>query len=243
MSSSQEIINPTFSEKTLTIPGYVLPQDVNYIQMWFKNFDIATVKSVEYHDHEEPEYNAEDKPYFGYVIIEIDEWYDNACSRNFYEKIKNLDCKIVYDDPDYWEVEFYDYDKYYKNSHPQSESLQISLPEDDSTTNKDEDENIDNEQSSCSSVESDYEEEEDDIEKDPDYVYQDTDDELDINYEYNYQLTYYQNFDKKKSKTKKQKCNHNTDNDEVYKNKNYMKRNKRKDFNNVWARRLRQKHA
>lgn len=105
---AQENNNMLYSIKTLTIPDYVLPMDVPKIINWFDYYNIANVKNVDIREHPEPEYYVEDKPYYGYAVIEIDEWYKNNSSLTFYEYLASGSAKMVYDDPYYWVVEFYE---------------------------------------------------------------------------------------------------------------------------------------
>ena len=89
--------------------------------------------------------------------------------------------------------------------------------------------------------EEEVEEEFDDIKKDPSYEYEDDDTPDDYYYEH------VKDFKKSFKKIVKSKTNSsNTSNTTslecvVVKNKNYLKRNKKKPFNNTWTRRLRQK--
>lgn len=102
-----------FQETKLVIPDFVSPLDIDTIHKWFETFNIAKVENVEFFEHEEPEYYVEDtKNFYGYAVIYIQEWYDNQGSRNFYQDIVNCDCKMIYDDPCYWTLEFYDYSLY-----------------------------------------------------------------------------------------------------------------------------------
>ena len=105
---AQENNNMLYSIKTLTIPDYVLPMDVPKIINWFDYYNIANVKNVDFREHPEPEYYVEDKPYYGYAVIEIDKWYKNNSSLTFYEYLASGSAKMVYDDPYYWVVEFYE---------------------------------------------------------------------------------------------------------------------------------------
>lgn len=105
---AQENNNMLYSIKILTIPDFVLPMDIPKIINWFDYYNIANVKNVEFREHPEPEYYVEDKPYYGYAVIEIDEWYKNNSSRTFYEYLASGSAKMVYDDPYYWVVEFYE---------------------------------------------------------------------------------------------------------------------------------------
>ena len=54
------------------------------------------------------EYYVEDKPFYGYAVIEIREWYKNNGSLSFYENLISGNAKMVYEDPEYWDVEFYE---------------------------------------------------------------------------------------------------------------------------------------
>ena len=105
---AQENNNMLYSIKILTIPDFVLPMDIPKIINWFDYYNIANVKNVEFREHPEPEYYVEDKPYYGYAVIEIDEWYKNNSSLTFYEYLASGSAKMVYDDPYYWVVEFYE---------------------------------------------------------------------------------------------------------------------------------------
>ena len=71
----------------LIIEDYVTPLDVPKILDWFNNNSIAEIKDITYHKHEEPEYYVEDKPIYGYVLIEIDKWYDNDYSNYIYNHL------------------------------------------------------------------------------------------------------------------------------------------------------------
>ena len=173
--------------------------DVENIRNWFEKYDIATVNNVTFHLHEEPEYYVEDKnDYYGYAIIEIDEWLNNTCACNFYENIYNLNGKMVFDDPYYWEIEFYDYTKHKNHSYYDTNTYDYSndnydVPNSPTSSEKD----------MCTTeyLESEEEEEsedyyDDDDEKDVDYVYTSTDEEEDYEYEYNL----YKKFDKSKGR-------------------------------------------
>ena len=91
-------------------------------------------------------------------------------------------------------------------------------------------------------------EEDNDDFRDEDYQFEETDEEEDLKYEY---LKSKRNKMQKKSNTKSKEnkskqTNVNTENNTleeliVKKNKNYVKRDKRKSYKNVWSRRLRQK--
>lgn len=240
-----------FSNKMLYIPDYVTSEDIDIIVNYFEDFEIAKVKDVKVYEHPEPEYHAgdTDKYTYGYAIIEIDYYYDNTCARNFYSKIENRNCYIIYDDPFYWELEFSPY-------HTTSIEETSLFNNHDTTSNEIIDNNSSTYDSENESSSEYYSGDEQDDAKDLDYKYEDED--LDSE-EYNYEFSCYKKFDnatKKKLNAKKRKFN-----DDLIKvresldaikekqdklqslliNKNYMKKNKRKDYKNVWTRRLRQK--
>jgi hypothetical protein len=237
--------HPIFSEKILMIPDYVLPRDVPAIYNYFKTFNIADILSVEYRDHEEEEYWVEDKPFYGYALIEVNNWYNNTGAVNFYKSIFDKKCKMVYDDPFYWELTFYNNFVRSFNSPNNIENDYFNLEQENSPEELNNEHQHEHEHVDDDDYDDNYEEyysgdEKDDV-KDENYEYCDTDDEEDKPYEYEY---LYSKFDKKVTLKKKPKTN-NDNNDkkitELLTSKNYMKRNKRKDFKNVWVRRLRQK--
>jgi hypothetical protein len=95
-----------FSKKMLYIPDYVVYEDIPKIIKYFEDFNIAKVKAVQVYPHYEPEYYVEDNYNYGYALIEIDYYYYNRGSCNFYKAIENNKGLMVYDDPLYWEVQF-----------------------------------------------------------------------------------------------------------------------------------------
>tara|TARA_B110000211_G_C14046789_1_gene539360 strand:- start:668 stop:1393 length:726 start_codon:yes stop_codon:yes gene_type:complete len=97
-----------YKNMVLTIPDLVLPTDIPRIIDWFLYYNIADISDVSILRHPEPEYYADDRTLYGYAVIEIKEWYNNKGSRNFYKNIVSGTAKMVYDDPQYWEVEFYE---------------------------------------------------------------------------------------------------------------------------------------
>ena len=97
-----------FSNKFLYIPDYVVYEDIPTIINYFDYYNIAKVKNVETHKHNETEYLTEDNSNinYGFAIIEIDYYYNNQGARNFYSSIENSKGLMVYDDPNSWEVQF-----------------------------------------------------------------------------------------------------------------------------------------
>ena len=92
-----------------TITDLVLPEDIPTIINWFDYNGIANVKDVNVYKHSDSECNVNYRPiYYGYAVIEISEWYKNNISKSFYESLIARSGKIVYDEPEYWDVEFYE---------------------------------------------------------------------------------------------------------------------------------------
>ena len=96
-----------YKNMVLSIPDSVLPTDIPRIIDWFLYYNIADISDVSIRRHPEEEYYVEDRTLYGYAVIEIKEWYNNNGSRNFYNNIVSGTAKMVYDDPQYWDVEFY----------------------------------------------------------------------------------------------------------------------------------------
>ena len=61
----------TMQNMVLTIPDYVTPMDIPKVYNYFEYYNIAEIKNVLYFDHPEEEYYCEDKPFYGFMIIEI----------------------------------------------------------------------------------------------------------------------------------------------------------------------------
>ena len=229
-----------FQEKTLIIPDYVLPLDIERIHKWFEKHDIAIVEKVTFHLHEEPEYYIEyHKDYYGYAVIEINHWCTNDGAYTFYDNIFHKQCKMVFDASCYWDVEFYDYNQYNTDNHKNDSASPREYQKRDEYDNKSYDDQSNNEASPRECLVSKYD---NNINDDKDYLYESTDDEDDYTYEYKI----YSNLDKKSSLGKKQRTRYTEeeeiDNVVVVINKNYKKRDRQKEFKNVWARRLRDKY-
>ena len=98
-----------FSNKTLMIPDLITKNDIPKVYNYFDYFDIAKLNNVTYYDHNEEEFYSDDKSHYGYVIIEVEEWNNNNNStKYFYEAICENKGKMIYEDPYYWNVLFYD---------------------------------------------------------------------------------------------------------------------------------------
>ena len=245
-------------EKILYIDNFVTKKDIPIVIDYFTKLDIATVENVEFTLHPESEYNAcytDDYPnIYGSLIIYIKEWFSTQTAINFYERLTLNTCKIVYDDPEYFNV--YLYSKHFNLELLDSEishsiedtttlnyndvSLNITSNIDDNSENVEDKEDI-------FVFESDDEEDEEKYDnKDLDYIYSSDDDDCGDFYKYNKK-------EKKTKKCNKRKRNINPEvnldnvNSDVLKsvlikqNKNYLKNNKSKPYKNVWSRRLRQK--
>lgn len=254
--------------KVLYIPDFILPQDIPKVYHYFDYYNIAKLKSVEVFDHPEPEYNCEDRAYYGYAIIVVDEWYNTSISASFYQSLLENRCKMVYDDPYYWDLEFYEGDDIqHFNNTEENEKITIKIEESNIPSpppillneeltnyenvyenNKENQEEKDEDSYSQDSFESD--EEKDDI-NDVTYEFSDSENEEDQAFEY------YIKYEKKKlNKSKKNNSKKRKFNEEVEalkkenielkellikRNKNYLKNNKSKPEKNVWSRRLRVK--
>ena len=204
----------TFGDiKILRIPDYVLPSDIPGIYQYFDYFNIADVKNVKFHEFSEEEYYVEDNSPYGYAIIEIENWHDTQSTRNFYQSILENRCKMVYDDPCYWDLEFYDtYNKHLVGESSKNVEINIEKPEEvysdkneeiikqeDESSEFDSENDVDSDPQFESANEEHEDEheaeeeeefdsgsEEDDL-RDLDYDYEEPDETLDKKYEY-YQI-------------------------------------------------------
>ena len=227
-----------FLRKMLYIPDYVVYEDIPKIIKYFDEFSIAKVKNVQVVPHSEQEYYVADKYNYGYALIEIDYYYYNQGSCNFYNSIENNKGRMVYDDPLYWEVQFSPFEE---------QNSQVYDVYDIGDTNY------------CNSDEEySYTSDSDNVKKDPDYIYEEDLSSSDDGYNYE---SYKKNFNsfKNKQKAKRQKLDTELINLkktlELIKNKQeqmhalLVKNNKlqskdtkksiKKDNNNDWTRRLR----
>ena len=82
---------------TLIIENHVLESDLDTIRDFFENYQLAKIDTIEYNNDD---LNA---------IVTLDGWYDTGSARNMYDRIVDHgEAKIVYDDPLYFTVKFYD---------------------------------------------------------------------------------------------------------------------------------------
>ena len=223
-----------FSKKFLYIPDYVVYEDVPTIIKYFEDFNIAKVKSVQVFPHEEQEYYIEDRYNYGYAIIEIDYYYYNQGSCNFYNSIENNKCLMVYNDPLYWEVQFSPLEKHNTPNYSYNPKCII------------------NENNNNSDEEYSYTSDPEDETNDSDYVYNEESSIDDYNYE-SYktkQKAKRQKLDEQLVKLKKTleiiKNNQEKMHALLIKNNkvigNSIKMSNNTDYKNNWARRLRIKY-
>ncbi len=242
-----------FSNKMLYIPDYVIYEDIPTIIKYFEDFNIAKIKNAQVFKHPEAEYYSEDQyDYgYGYALIEVDYYYYNQGAHNFYNAIENNKCRMVYDDPLYWEVQFSPFKEHAMPLVSEIDTSTIYNCDCSPTTH------IENDVSENDVSEEEEEEDyyssssEEDDPKDPDYVDEEEESSDD---DYNYE-TYRQNYSifKSKQKAKKQKLtnelNEMKKTIEVIKNKqekmrlllihNKKSKSKDKEYKTNWARRLR----
>lgn len=244
--------NEIFENKMLIIPDFVIHDDISVIYNYFEYYNIAKVKNVTLYKFPDRDYNTESYHVYYYAIIEIEEWYSNNCSRNFYQRIYDEQCYMVYDEPNYWELYFYNANKYLVYD----ETSYITPVKTENVTHeseKYENEVIVQNDSQESEYDSESEasvDEQDDLNDDT-YEFEETDDEEDLAFEY-----YYKKVDSPKYYTRSQAKNKRKFNEEfnqlkeevkelkdviIKKNKNYLKNNKTKVVKNERSRRLRQK--
>lgn len=220
-----------FKNTILKISDYFTYSDIPKVYHYFDYYNIAKVKNVTYYDHVESEYNIEDKQFYGYAIIEIEEWYNNNSAKFFYNAISENKGKIVYDDPYYWDVEFYFNEEKSLSQEKDDKELQNDLEEYETKYNvvvKDENFVFDDEVKEEEQNEEDQEDEDKKI-----------------------QYEFYKKYDNRSKNNKKQKYssiieNLKAENNDlrqilIKKQKNYRKNNKSKDKKSSWYRRLRPK--
>jgi hypothetical protein len=231
-----------FSKKMLYIPDYVVNQDIPTIIKYFEDFNIAKIKNIQVCKHLEPEYYVEDKYNYSYALIEVEFYYNNQGAQNFYSAIENNKCRMVYDDPLYWEVQF---SPFKEHAMPLLSDCNTSNSVSSPITH------IENDVSDTSTEEHYYSSSsEEDDPKDPDY--EDEAEESDDDYNYETYKKHYSSF-KSKQKAKKQKLSNELSEMkktiEVIKSKqekmrlllihNKKSKSKDKEYKTNWSRRLR----
>jgi hypothetical protein len=236
----------------LIIPDFVIYDDVPVIYNYFDYYNIAKVKNVTLHEFPDRDYNTESYHVYSYAIIEIEEWYNNNCSKNFYQRICDEQCYMVYDEPNYWELYFYNANKYFVYDETSYFTpIKIENYTNENETSSDNQVIFQNPPHGIYDNESEASLDEEDNLNDETYEFEETDDEEDLAFEY-----YYKKIDSPKYYTRSQSKNKRKFNQEfnqlkeevkglkdliIKKNKNYLKNNKTKVVKNEWSRRLRQK--
>ena len=220
--SYMSYMSSMFSKKMLYIPDYVVYEDIPTIIKYFEDLNIAKIKNVQVFKHLEPEYYVEDKYNYCYALIEVEFYYNNQGSQNFYNAIENNKCLMVYDDPLYWEVQFSPFKEHamtLENTKSEEEDYYSSSSEEDDP-------------------------------KDPDYVNEE--EESDDDYNYETYKKHYSSFKSKQNAKKQKLSNQINEMKktiEVIKNKqekmrlllihNKKSKSKDKEYKTNWARRLR----
>jgi hypothetical protein len=218
-----------FDKKVLYISDMVVPSDIPKIIHYFETFNIAKVYDVIVYEHLEEEYFVEDLDLYCNAVIIIEHWYNNTDAKSFYTSLLENKCKMVYNDPKYWTLEFYDQPEEYNN---------IAL-----IIKQEEEPEVKKEEPEVKKEEPEVKKEEPEVKK------EEPEEEV-------YYLGYgfYEKLDKQKSpKRSKRKFNAEmsalkTENNElktllIKKNKNFLKNNKDKARATIWLRRLREKQS
>ena len=237
-----------FKNKTLKITDYFAPYDIPKVYHYFDYYNLATLKDVTYYDHLEPEYNAEDKPFYGFAIIEIEEWHNNNSAKFFYNAISENKGKMVYDDPNYWDIEFDNVEEVKEVKEVEEVEEVKEVKEEKNEINKP---NINlkvevndetNEEYNLNENLDEHKHEHENENEDEDYVFSNEDDSY---------HEFYKKYDNSPQKNKKRKYsaiieNLKAENNDlrellIKKQKNYKKNNKKKDNKPSWYRRLRVK--
>lgn len=255
-------LSTLFTNKKLIIGDYVMEDDIPKIYHYFDNFNIASIKDITYYDNPYDNLSVANQfSFYGYVIIDVEEWHNNVGARNFYKMIEDNECRMVYDDPNYWQLEFYNdvLNNLNLNTNPLQENEVVVNVLSDESSNSEVSENEELNNVYSESDEDDVESEVDDLTKDPNYDIVESDKEEDYAYEYliptiKKMKKEIRSRSKAKAKAKFQELKTEneelkTENEELKKlllknnnyNKNYLKNNKRKSYKNDWTRRLRQK--
>ena len=255
-NNTMETVMGTVLETILYIPDYILPGDENTIIEFFNNFEIAKVEKVEIYQHNEPEYNAawtDELPYiYCYAIIYIKEWYNTKLAENFYNNIIEQKAKIVYNDPDYWDVEFCDPRLYSNNEYtdiPKSIYQNIDDVEksvvflqDKYTQHCNFNKNLPSSNLlNSNKLENEYQEDYQDTQDNKHY---DEDRKIDEQQQLikpnKYKKTYYTRSKSKTMRYMQNKIKKEEETIEIVKTKDkYVKKNKRKSIKNCWDGRLR----
>ena len=177
ISSVSDINEQVFDKKMLIIPDYVIPSDMPKIYHYFDYYNIASIKHVEIKQNTYDMTNPTSKfsNDFCHAVIEVEEWHNNNSAYWFYQAIENKKCKMVYDDPSYWDVEFYvNHEQDYEYKNEVSNQIYENYEDDYEDEHQHEDEDEDE----------DEDEVEDEDEHEHDYYVEDEDEEV-FDYSYN----------------------------------------------------------
>jgi hypothetical protein len=214
-----------FKNKILKISDCFAPHDIPKVYHYF-------------------DYYAENKPFYGYAIIEIEEWYDNNSAKFFYNAISDNKGKMVYDDPYYWDVEFYHVEVEEEKNEINKPNINLKIEVNNVNDNQDENKHNDEDANheDANHEDANHEDANHEDANDEEYVFVDDD---------NYCYDFYKKLDNSPQKTKKRKYsaiieNLKAENNDlrqllIKKQKNYKKNNKKKDNKPSWYRRLRVK--
>lgn len=87
---------------TTMIIDHIYSGHIDAVQEYFAKYSIGKINNIVFHM-----YNGDQED--GYAIIYLDFWYDNIVSKNMYNRIiNNGEVRLVYDDPYYCVMRFYD---------------------------------------------------------------------------------------------------------------------------------------
>tara|TARA_Y100000389_G_scaffold179584_1_gene193774 strand:- start:21015 stop:21866 length:852 start_codon:yes stop_codon:yes gene_type:complete len=255
--------------KLLYIPDYVSSKDMERIKDYFYKFNIAIIDNVYVYRHTEPEYYVNDDNYYGYAIIHVKEWYNTQVAINFYNRLLNNTAKIVYNDPEFWNISLLKipiainrdtdnvlFDNLLDNSQCNFIPQQVDNIDDTSKDDTSIDESSDycNITTSIDEIKKNHTDEtsdDNDIFKfDEELLNTEFENTLETGYEgiLNKQYKKYnKHFNKHKRKfneevTKLKNENIELSNMLIRNNKNYLKNNRKRQFKNTWNRRLRVKY-
>lgn len=268
-NNTQENNNTRSYYKILYIPDYVTSADIVRIKEYFYKFNIAIIDNVYVYRHNEPEYYVNDDNYYGYAIIHVKEWYNTQVAINFYNRLLNNNAKIVYNDPEFWNISLLKipiainhdtdnvlFDNLLDNSQFNLTPKQVNYIDETSKdeTSKDESWDCCNVTTSIDEIEKDNTDETSNDNEmfkfDEELQNIEFDNTLEASYEdiLNKQYKKYnKHFNKHKRKfneevTKLKNENIELSNMLIRNNKNYLKNNRKRQFKNTWTRRLRLKY-
>lgn len=248
--------NELYKNHMLTIPDLMRKEDIPIIINWFLYYSIADVENVEICMHPEQEYYVEDRVFYGYAVIKIRKWYKNNASQKFYNNLISGSARMTYDVHDYWDVMFYE-DSSKCNLYQVNNIVDNSDEKIDNVNVNEKNYNIIENMTHDVTEKTDLDKDNNniydvDLSKNKDNEFDERNVEEDFNCEYvklKLKLKHSQIKTRSQTKCKEDKSKTmklNTENitlEDIIakKNKNYVKRDKRKLYKNEWRRRLRVK--